>query len=99
MNHQYGAGHVYGYGRVSTLDQSPALQLDALTAAGCERIFRDKASGKLDRRPELDKLLEALLPGDTALETLAVIAYRRHGCMATEGAVSESAGTLIGWQR
>lgn len=60
-------GHVYGYGRVSTLDQSPALQLDALKAAGCERIFRDKASGKLDRRPELDKLLEALLPGDTVV--------------------------------
>lgn len=57
--------HLYGYARVSTLDQDPALQLDALKAAGCARIFTDKASGKLDRRPELDKLFEVLLPGDT----------------------------------
>lgn len=60
-------GHVYGYGRVSTLDQSPDLQLDALRAAGAEREFIDKASGKVARRPELDKLLEVLLPGDTVV--------------------------------
>ncbi|SOD72903.1 DNA invertase Pin-like site-specific DNA recombinase [Jatrophihabitans sp. GAS493] len=60
-------GHVYGYGRVSTLDQSPDLQLDALRAAGSERDFIDKASGKVARRPELDRLLEALLPGDTVV--------------------------------
>ncbi len=57
-------GHLYGYARVSTGLQDPALQLDALTAAGCARIFIDKVSGKLDRRPELDKLLEVVLPGD-----------------------------------
>jgi DNA invertase Pin-like site-specific DNA recombinase len=60
-------GHVYGYGRVSTLDQNPHLQLDALTAAGSEREFIDKASGKIARRPELDKLLQVLLPGDTVV--------------------------------
>jgi DNA invertase Pin-like site-specific DNA recombinase len=56
--------HLYGYARVSTTLQDPALQTDALTAAGCARIFVDKASGKSDRRPQLDKLLEAVLPGD-----------------------------------
>ncbi len=60
-------GHVYGYGRVSTLDQNPHLQVDALKAAGSEREFIDKAGGKIARRPELDKLLQVLRPGDTVV--------------------------------
>jgi DNA invertase Pin-like site-specific DNA recombinase len=59
--------HLYGYARVSTVEQDPALQLDALKTAGCARIFTDKSTGKLDRRPQLDKLLEVLLPGDTVV--------------------------------
>jgi DNA invertase Pin-like site-specific DNA recombinase len=46
-----------GYGRVSTRDQNPDAQEDALNAANCDRIFIDKASGKLASRPELDKAL------------------------------------------
>ena len=57
-------GHLYGYARVSTTLQDPALQVDALTAAGCARIFTDTASGKSDRRPRLDQLFEVVLAGD-----------------------------------
>ncbi len=42
-----------GYGQVSTRDQNPNAQHDALASAGCEQIFIDKAPGKLARRPEL----------------------------------------------
>ena len=47
-----------GYARVSTQDQNPALQLDALTAAGCERVFVEKASGEQRDRPELKAALD-----------------------------------------
>ena len=46
-----------GYGRVSTRDQNPDSQRDALAAANCDEIFIDNASGKLASRPELDKAL------------------------------------------
>ena len=46
-----------GYARVSTQDQSPELQLDALHQAGCERIFVEKASGAQRDRPELKAAL------------------------------------------
>jgi DNA invertase Pin-like site-specific DNA recombinase len=54
-----------GYARVSTLEQDEALQHDALTAAGCERVFVDRVSGKLEHRPALDAMLEQLCPGDS----------------------------------
>jgi DNA invertase Pin-like site-specific DNA recombinase len=58
-----------GYGRISTSDQNTDAQRDALTAAGCERIFLDTASGKLARRPKLDAALDFLRPGDTLVIT------------------------------
>lgn len=53
-----------GYARVSTVDRDPALQLDALRAAGCERIFEEKASGAKEDRPELARLLDHARKGD-----------------------------------
>jgi DNA invertase Pin-like site-specific DNA recombinase len=53
-----------GYARVSAADQNPDLQLDALKAAGCDKVFVEKASGALRDRPELAKALEYLRPGD-----------------------------------
>src|SRR3712207_8022736 len=54
-----------GYARVSTHDQTLALQQDALKAAGCERIFTDTASGARTNRPGLADALEHLRQGDT----------------------------------
>lgn len=56
-----------GYARVSTLQQDEALQHDALQTAGCDRLFTDKASGKLESRPVLDDLLAQARPGDTVV--------------------------------
>jgi DNA invertase Pin-like site-specific DNA recombinase len=59
-----------GYGRVSTRDQNPDSQRDALAEAGCDRMFIDHGrSGKLASRPELDKCMKALQPGDTLVIT------------------------------
>ena len=54
-----------GYARVSTRDQSPALQLDSLRQAGCERTFMEKASGAQRDRPELSAALDYIRAGDT----------------------------------
>ena len=56
-----------GYARVSTREQNPSLQIDALKQAGCERIFQDVASGAKSSRPELDKLLAEARTGDTII--------------------------------
>jgi DNA invertase Pin-like site-specific DNA recombinase len=53
-----------GYARVATDDQNLSLQLDALQAAGCEKIFKDQLSGATAKRPGLDQALAAMQPGD-----------------------------------
>ena len=56
---------IVGYARVSTLEQNEQLQTDALTKAGCERLFTDHASGAKAHRPELDHMLDTIREGDT----------------------------------
>jgi DNA invertase Pin-like site-specific DNA recombinase len=56
-----------GYARVSTRDQNPALQLDALRAAGCERVFEETGSGARADRPQLRAALDFMRPNDTLL--------------------------------
>lgn len=54
-----------GYARVSTRDQTLALQLDALHAAGCARVFEETASGAQRDRPQLAAALDDMRAGDT----------------------------------
>jgi DNA invertase Pin-like site-specific DNA recombinase len=58
-----------GYARVSTDDQDLSLQQAALTAAGCRRIFGEKASGAKRTRPELARLFEQLREDDVVIVT------------------------------
>jgi DNA invertase Pin-like site-specific DNA recombinase len=53
-----------GYARVSTNDQDLALQLEALKQAGCEKIYKDKASGTKEARPGLQEAFDFLREGD-----------------------------------
>lgn len=57
----------FGYVRVSTLEQNPNLQIDALKAAGCDEIIKDEVSGKNAIRPGLEALLSKLRSGDELL--------------------------------
>jgi DNA invertase Pin-like site-specific DNA recombinase len=56
-----------GYARVSTVDQNLALQRDALTEAGCARIFTEQMSGAVTDRPALHDVLEFARSGDTLI--------------------------------
>ena len=59
-----GTHALVGYARVSTQDQKPELQLDALKAAGCSKLFVEKASGAQEDRPQLQAALHYLRAGD-----------------------------------
>jgi DNA invertase Pin-like site-specific DNA recombinase len=54
-----------GFARVSTQEQDPALQLDALAKAECKKVFTEKASGAQRDRPQLMAALEYMREGDT----------------------------------
>lgn len=58
---------VFGYARVSTLDQNLDTQLDVLQKASCDEIFQDKITGLSIKRPALDQLIAQLRPGDTVM--------------------------------
>lgn len=59
---------VFGYARVSTSDQTTALQTDALRAEGVDALFVDHGiSGSTTSRPELDKMLGSIHEGDTVI--------------------------------
>lgn len=69
-----------GYARVSTSDQEPAAQIDALRAAGCDPIFVEHASGATMQRPEWHACNRGLGKGDT----LTVVRIDRLGRSLTD---------------
>jgi hypothetical protein len=97
-----GMGYLLGYARVSTTDQHPQLQVDALEGAGCYRVFTETASGARADRPVLEQLLDQLRPGDTLVvwkldrlgrslrhlvDTVAVLADRGIGFRSLQEAI------------
>jgi DNA invertase Pin-like site-specific DNA recombinase len=70
-------GELIGYGRVSTRDQNPDSQHDALTEAGCTRLFIEKISTRRDRRPELEAALAYARTGDVLVITRLARAARK----------------------
>lgn len=97
-----------GYARVSTQDQNPQLQLDALNGAGCERVFQEKASWAQRERPQLRTALDFMRAGDTLvvwkldrlarsmkqlIETIADLEAREVGfCSLTESIDTTTSG-------
>lgn len=60
-------GRIIGYARVSTKEQNLDRQITALQEANCEVIFQEKVTGTKKSRPELDKMLVELKPGDLVI--------------------------------
>tara|TARA_Y100000310_G_scaffold152483_1_gene151965 strand:+ start:10706 stop:11272 length:567 start_codon:yes stop_codon:yes gene_type:complete len=58
-------GLIFGYARVSTVDQNLDNQLEKLNNVGCDRIYSEKVSGKDTNRPEFQKLMDHVREGDT----------------------------------
>lgn len=62
-----GAADKIGYARVSTADQNPQLQLDALATEDCPKVYTDRASGTTVDRPRWNLCLADLRAGDTLI--------------------------------
>ena len=56
---------IIGYARVSTRDQNLQMQIDALKAAGCEKIYEEKLSSAAEIRPKFNAMMENVRKGDT----------------------------------
>jgi DNA invertase Pin-like site-specific DNA recombinase len=80
----------FGYARVSTDGQSVAAQVDQLTQAGAEKIFKEKVSGAVTHRQQLKRAVDALDEGDVLLVTrLDRLARSTRDLLNTLAAIAE----------
>ena len=91
-----------GYARVSTREQHLDMQLEALKAAGCEKIFSEKMTGRQQNRPELDACMNFLREGDTLLTLLedfknrGILFTSLQDNISTEGAIGQLMNNILG---
>ena len=82
-----------GYARVSTRDQNLDLQLKALKKAGCDKIYREKLSGFTRQRPEFQRMLDQIRPGDTIIVwKLDRLARSTRNLLNTMETINQAAG-------
>src|SRR5918992_5945624 len=84
-------GHLLGYALVSTNDQQPQLQVDALERAGCSREFAETASGAHADRTTLEQVLDQLRPGDTLVVWNSTASAAPFGIWSTPSPASPTA--------
>ena len=85
-----------GYARVSTREQHLDMQLEALKAAGCEKIFSEKMTGRQQNRPELDACMNFLREGDTLVVYKLDRLGRSLKNISTEGAIGQLMNNILG---
>jgi Resolvase, N terminal domain len=86
-------GHLLGYAHVSTVDQQPQLQIDALERVGCYRVFTETASGARTDRPTLAQVWTSCAsatpcrlvtrPAGPDLRYLRAVATSRHSVLGS----------------
>ncbi len=82
---------VFGYARVSTEQQNLDRQLDMLRGYGVDYIYNEKMTGTKRNRPELEKLIDCLIEGDTVVIELLSLgkehqrSYLAYGDLQSEG--------------
>ncbi len=87
---------VFGYSRVSSTSQSLETQVQTLKEYGCERIFREKVSGRTLQRPQFQKLLEVVAQGDSIVVTkLDRFARSTRDALATIEALNQKGVSLV----
>ncbi len=87
---------IYGYSRVSSISQSLDTQVQALKEYGCEKIFREKISGRTLRRPQFQNLLHTLAQGDSVVVTkLDRFARSTRDALATIEALNQKGVSLV----
>lgn len=87
---------IYGYARVSTVDQNTERQVIALQEYGCEIIYQEKMSGTKKDRPELQELLNSIQTGDiVVVSELNRISRSLQDLLQLVTAISDKGGKIV----